>query len=123
MLSKPDKETGKTRLKLLIEIRDQTGIIAPELKNLPQCPDEMAHVWKWFCDLSRARRAGFGLEAITWPDMQAYFSMMGISPMRWELEAIGRLDDSFITIHQGKSGMRVKGAKALKSAIPKQPTE
>lgn len=95
--------------------------MAPELRNLPQCPEETEHVWKWFCDLSRARGAGFWLDAVSWPDIQAYFALMGITPMRWELEAIGRLDDSFLTIHQGKGGIRVKGAKALGAAVPKKP--
>lgn len=111
-LSKPDK-SGKTRLKILIEIREQTGVVAPELAALPAVPRETEHLWRWFTDLSRRRGAGMGIEALSWPEIDSYCQLMGLHPHRWELRALTDLDDAFLASRLDNKVGVVKGAKAL----------
>lgn len=116
-LSKPDATTGKTRLTTLLEIREQTGIVAPELAALPSAPLETEHIWLWFCALSRARGAGFSVSAISWADVAAYFNLMSITPQRWEVASLFALDDAFLASRVNETSGSVGGAKALKGQI------
>ncbi len=116
-LSKPDPIfAGKTRLKVLTEIADQTGVISEELQNLPVLPRETAHVWNWFCDMCRGRTSGFNIDPIVWSDMWAYFNLYRTKPQRWEVEAIRALDDALLESRIEPSG-KVAGAKALRQKI------
>jgi hypothetical protein len=50
-------------------------------------------VWSWFCRLNATRTSGgFGFSAITYLEMQAFFSMEGISLNGWELDFIRAFD-------------------------------
>lgn len=111
-LSIPDPTLkDKTRLQVLMDIKAQTGIEAPELKSLGVCPPATQHVWDWFCDLSRARTFGMTANPITWPEMSAYFGLMGIKPCRWEIEAVKRVDETFLD--RGSLTESAGGAGAL----------
>lgn len=115
-LSKPDK-SGKTRLETLIEIRQQTGIVAPELRDVLELPAETAYLWGWFLDLSRARGAGMQLESISWADMDAYLTRMKLDPQRWEIHAVRGLDEAFLKSRADNVSAKAGGAKALKSRM------
>lgn len=43
-------------------------------------------------ELNSTRPAGMGLSPITYPDIHAFFTMIGERPARWQLDAIRRLD-------------------------------
>lgn len=116
-LSKPDKRTGKTRLQILLDIQRQTGVTAPELKDLPEVPSEAAHVWRWFCALGGARGSGMAINPIAWSDMTAFFALAGVKPAGWEVEAIRGLDDAYLLSRTDDKGGVVKGAKALKGRM------
>jgi hypothetical protein len=112
-LSKPDK-SGKTRLRTLLEIKAQTGVVAPELKALPEIPFGTTHIWQWFSDLDSKRQAGMAINALSWSDIEAYFRLRRIIPMQWELDAIVKLDNAFLASRYDNTTGRAKGASSLK---------
>jgi hypothetical protein len=82
-------------------------------------PEETAHIWEWFCALSRARSAGFAVDAITWSDALAYLTLIHVKPQRWELTALFALDDAFLSSRADNNIGVAKGAKALKGKMSK----
>lgn len=64
-----------------------------ELQDLATLPDSMGYVWGWFIELHNARTSnGFGLNPITYVDMQAYFDLYQIVPQDWQVQLIKQLD-------------------------------
>lgn len=116
-LSKPDPTTGKTRLKVLQEIREQTGVVAQELRDMPPLPPALAYLWAWFADLDESRPAGMGLAALSWADIAAYFSLHRIKPQPWEVETLRRIDRAYRKCCAEPSSMAAGGAAALKRQI------
>lgn len=116
-LSKPDPKTGKTRLRLLYEIRQQTGVVAPELVNMPELPRGAEHVWSWYCELDAKRQSGMSINALSWSDIRAYFSLKGITPSPWELRALTRLDDAFLVSRFDNKVGAAKSARTLKRQV------
>jgi hypothetical protein len=91
--------------------------VAPELANLPDLPEETAHIWQWYCDLSSARGAGFSINAIAWTDIWAYFDLKRMRPEPWEVQTIRALDDAFLVSRIDEATGSVAGAKSLKSRM------
>lgn len=50
------------------------------------------HVWEDYQRLSSSRPAGFGVSPISYTEINSYFSLMGIVPEIWEVEAIKIFD-------------------------------
>lgn len=119
-MSRPDKETGKTRLQVLRDIYQQTGVLAAELSELPAVPLEVSHLWTWFCELGAARQVGMDANAISWSDMHAYFALKRIAPEPWELDAIRALDDAYMRSRSDAPSAVVKKAGALKGALKRK---
>lgn len=65
----------------------------------PPFPEALRHVWTAFCRLSARRGAGFSINPISWPDIDAYtrLSRMPLAP--WEVRLIEELDDMFRLEH------------------------
>lgn len=118
-LSKPFADTNKTKLRILQEIREQTGVVSPELEAIPDLPYEVEYIWNWYCDLSEKRRCGFQVDAINWTEIHAYFSLLRICPQRWEVSAISQLDIAYINSRLDDK-IVVNSAKALADAVPKK---
>jgi hypothetical protein len=116
-LSKPDPKTGKTRLRLLTEIRQQTGVVAPELQNMPELPRGTEHIWSWYCELDSKRQAGMNVNALSWSDIRAYFDLKRIHPSTWELQALVRLDDAFLASRFDDRVGTVKSADMMKQQM------
>jgi hypothetical protein len=95
----------------------QTGVVAPELKDLPSLPLGTEHIWRWFCDLDAKRTSGWSMNPITWSDIHAYFGIRRVRPQPWELTALARLDDTFITSRIKPVAGSAQGAKALKQRM------
>lgn len=104
-------------MELLIEIKEQTGVVAPELAALPVLPEETAHIWDWYRSLSGARSAGLSINAISWSDMGAYFHLNRIHPDVWEVEALRALDGAFLESRTSKVTSGAKDAGALRGQI------
>ena len=68
------------------------------LPSGPPFPDDLDHLWRWFLDLSRGRRAGgFGPANLAWADLRAWADLTGNRPEPWELDALMRLDAAWLT--------------------------
>lgn len=52
--------------------------------------------------------------------MQAYFSLLGVTPHRWEIQAITDLDNAFLKSRTEKKGGTVKDAKTLRRLTTKR---
>jgi len=87
------------------------------LQNLPPIPPGAEHLWLWFNDLDAKRQAGFSINALSWGDIAAYFTLHGIKPMRWEIDAIARLDNAFLVSRLDSKSGQAKGAGALKRSM------
>lgn len=120
-LSRPDAQFGqKTRLQVLLDVRRQTGVVAPELESLPVLPFCVAYLWEWFCDLSRGRgrdAAGAPLP-IDWSAIWAFFDLLKIAPLGWEIRGIILLDDAYLDSRCGNAGRpSAKSADGLRTAM------
>lgn len=102
---------------MLLEVKEQTGVVARELLTAPTVPPTVAHIWRWFCDLSRGRAVGMSLNAIAWSDMQAYFQLMRVQPLRWEIQALRRTDDAFIESRLGDPTVELSSAQGFMRQI------
>ncbi len=97
----------------MLEIRDQTGIVAPELAALPELPLGGEHLWAHYLRLDRRRQVGFSINAFSWSDIQAYCGLRKLSLARWEVDAICSLDDAYLQSRLDETSGTVKGAKSL----------
>lgn len=71
-------------------------------ENAPKLPREMRYLWRTFLSLHRARGSnGFGPNAITWSEMDAYCRLTGTALDPWEVEAIRALDEAFLDAAAG----------------------
>lgn len=53
----------------------------------------MEYIWYWFISLHNCRTSsGFGVNPIQYSEMLAYFQLICIVPLDWEINAICRLD-------------------------------
>ena len=95
-LDKPDPVTGKSQLQTFYDIRKQTGVVRRELRELKSIPPETRHLWEWYCALAARRGAGFSVNAISWSDMWAFFQLQRISPEKWEVDTICKIDSAFL---------------------------
>lgn len=93
-------------------------MLAPELAQLARIPAAAEHVWSWFCNLSPTRRMGYAAaEPLSWSDIEAYFRLLGVAPLRWEVAALRRLDETYLASRapdRPAAAGAIGGAKALK---------
>lgn len=91
-----------------------TGHTPVELQELVELPASMQEYWQWFLDLNNTRPAGFGISSITFTEMQAYFSLMGVEPESWEV-GILRMFDSIACNEFSKQQKKQEQANARKA--------
>jgi hypothetical protein len=88
-----------------------------------ELPDALAHVWEWFCELSKARSAnGHGLNPISFAEIDAWARVMQTGVTPWEAGLIRRLDAAVLpvlmTAPTTESGhASVKDVKAVESVF------
>lgn len=59
----------------------------------PSCPDELAYLWDWYCELAAARGSnGWGLNPICYAEIAAWAALTGRDPSPFEVGCIARLD-------------------------------
>jgi hypothetical protein len=71
-----------------------TGVAPDELVELRsyELPAGTEYLWEWFLRLGSTRTPGFGFASITEQEFRAFFQNRGISPTRWELDLLIRMD-------------------------------
>lgn len=66
----------------------------------PELPAEIAHVWDWFDELHSARTSnGFGPNALTYSEIEAWNRLTAREVRPFEVEAIKRIDDVYLTLY------------------------
>ena len=103
---------------MLIEIRQQTGVEAPELSRLPPLPFELEYLWKRYVDLDKKRQVGMAVNALTWSDIRAYCELMGVKMRPWEIETIVAIDDAYMDVRYNGKATAAASAKALREQVP-----
>jgi hypothetical protein len=73
-------------------VERMTGRMPEEGINPVEMPFFLRHIWSWFLALDAKRGGGMGPSPITHTEMQAYFSLMRITPSTLDIETISRLD-------------------------------
>ena len=88
-----EQSTGGSLRSHLETVWQQTGIKPDELEEC-ECPCAIAHVWRWFVELSRSRGSGGmgGPSPITYPDIWAWSHLTKSEPTPFEVSAIMGLD-------------------------------
>lgn len=86
-----------------MKVWNSTGRKPKKLEE-PYFPGIVAHVWDWFCELNKARpSAGFGVSAITYPDIFAWAQLSCNVPTPWEVSLIKKLDSLFLKVNSKKA--------------------
>jgi hypothetical protein len=66
-------------------------------------PDAMVYLWIWFCELDAGRGGnGFGLNPLSYSEIQAWTQLKRVDLAPWEVEAIKRIDSVRIRVSQEK---------------------
>lgn len=87
-----------------MSVWNQTGVKPKELEELLELQREQYEIWGWFMELNEARSSsGFGLNPITYSDIEAYFRLQKIVPEKWEIDTIKRLDREVLSIYAKKA--------------------
>lgn len=69
-----------------------------ELERAPSLPEYAAHLWEYYCQLSRQRRNNaYELSPLYWSDIAAWINVRNIRLDRWELDTLLSLDGAFMT--------------------------
>lgn len=86
----------------------QGAFVPPEYLSLP-FPDLVSHIWEWFIELHRCRTSnGFGVNPITYIDIDAWSRLTRRKPTALEIRAITQIDAAFLTV-QAKQSQKKKG--------------
>lgn len=81
----------------------------------PTPPADTSYIFRWFLDLSAARSTTqYGLAALTWTDIDAYFSRRVIFPNSYEIRAVQALDSVFLSV-QMTDEVQVIGSEGFKN--------
>ena len=84
----------------LESIERQTGKRPAELDG-PECPEALAHLWEYFCELSAARGAGMaGIEPLHYGEIEAWSRLSRRELGFFELECLVAVDHKFREINQ-----------------------
>jgi hypothetical protein len=83
---------GTSLRETLLTVERMTGTMPDEGINHAEFPDHIGYLWGWFLSLNASRGGGMGPSPITYLEMQAYFSLMRITPSPFDIDALRRLD-------------------------------
>ena len=110
-LSERQKD-GRTLREHLENIERQTRVKPKELEQQVQLPEVFLDCWLWFLALNSTRVPGFGISAISFSEMQAYFNLYGIEPEPWEIDIIRMFDGIAVDFAREKEEKRIQQEKS-----------
>lgn len=85
-------------------VQRQTGKTPKVLAEIPEMPQALVYLWIWFCELDAARGGnGFGLNPLSYAEIQAWSTLMRVKLAPWEVEALKRVDSVRIRVSNVKS--------------------
>lgn len=94
-----DQHTGMSFRRLYEDVERQTGVRPAQLDG-PSLPEAAYRIWGYFQDLAAKRRwrmnsGGAIPDSISYQEMGAYFSLLGIQAPAWQIRLLSELDDVF----------------------------
>lgn len=101
MLEYAEQEYALSQSKGDSTIREQlelvwknTGRKPPELENIVECPKGLFYLWVWFNRIEQSRTYGGmqGINPIQYSEIKAFFELIEVDPMEWEIIVIKQLD-------------------------------
>lgn len=96
-MSKTDKQ-GVTLRAHLQQVAKVTGHTPPDLIE-PPFPDRASHIWQAFVELHAGRSySGGGPNPLSWSEMLAWATLMGLGLKEWEIRAIKALDGVWLRV-------------------------
>lgn len=80
-----------------------------------EVPYEVAYLIDWFEDMCMGRTSsGFGINPLTWVDIQSWSNLTKYELHHWEVSAIKYLDAIYITESKKRAKQAAKDAKTKK---------
>ncbi len=87
----------------LLSVWERTGVKPARLADAPALPDGLAAVWTAFCDLRNScPSSGMGPGRITFSEIDAYQRVTGHYLPAWQVDAIRRVDATFLAVRAEK---------------------
>ncbi len=81
----------------LQQVQQVTAAPVAELITPPP-PVSLVYLLHWFVELQAGRQSGFGgPQPITWADLAAWARLARVAPQAWELQALRRLDQAWVS--------------------------
>jgi hypothetical protein len=83
--------------------RNPFAAIPSEYSEAPECPPELAHVWRWFWELDDTRPRGMaGPSPITYAEIDAWARLTGVSLRPFEIWALRAVDNACLLAAEKK---------------------
>lgn len=102
-------KAGSTVKDQLMSVWRQTGIKPKELEDVVSLPQSCYGVWKVFIDLNNARSSsGFGVNPVSYLEIQAYCSLYNTVLDEWELDLIRKFDNEVLKIYADQAEKQSK---------------
>ena len=78
----------------------QTGRKPKELEELKEMPEAFAPLWEDFINLNNTRTSnGFGANAISYAEIQAYYKLNQIYVQPWEIQVLRYFDNIVLNVY------------------------
>lgn len=91
-------KSGRSKREHLEQVEKATGKRPADLES-PPFPDELAHIWAYFLDLSSARSSGgMGPGPITYTEIASWSNMTATPITPAEVRAVKRLDALWLRV-------------------------
>lgn len=96
-LSAP-QEDGLSLLAHLQAVEKKTGVVDELIANAPPLPSGLEQLWAKYLSLHESRGStGFGMARITYSDIAHFKSVTGAMLSPWEVDAIRKLDNLWLS--------------------------
>jgi hypothetical protein len=98
-LNSPVSSNGETLRNQLEVVYKTTGRMPEELQPPCELNELFYDAWKFFLDLHSSRSSnGFGLNPISYLEIQSYISVLQIQMQPWEIELIKLFDNTALQV-------------------------
>lgn len=93
--------SGSNSIKAKLEsVWRQTGHKPKELEELKVMPEVFSALWEDFINLNNTRTSnGFGANAISYTELQAYYSLNQIPVQPWEIQVLRYFDNVVLNVY------------------------
>lgn len=98
-MSLPTGIKGETLRDQLEVVQKTTGVVPDQLQPPCELNELFLDAWKFFLELHSSRPSNeFGVSAISFSEMQSYFTLNQIEVQPWEVEIIKLFDNAALQV-------------------------